>query len=150
VSGRFPPKVDFESPSSTQAESRGKRGRTVIGPQPVRAFRSADNLPSLRSRARRPTTAPRRCLRGLRKAATLSGANISDRPMIVTTRGQIACYGLMYRFISAIQYLPAAMMSGPGTISQRASMPRLTRRPAIVVSTSPITGKLTTAAATRR
>ena len=59
--------------------------------------------PSLRSRANRPTAAPRRCGGVYRKAATLIGAKIIDRPQINTTRGQITCPGLMYRFIRAIQ-----------------------------------------------
>jgi hypothetical protein len=36
VSGRFPSKGDFESPSSPRAESRGNRGHTVIGPWPLK------------------------------------------------------------------------------------------------------------------
>ena len=36
-------------------------------------------------------------------AATLIGAKIIDKPQISTTRGQITCVGLMYRFIIAIQ-----------------------------------------------
>ena len=59
--------------------------------------------PSLRSRANRPTAAPRRCAGVYLKAATLIGAKIIDRPTIITTRGQTTCHGLMYRFISAIQ-----------------------------------------------
>jgi serine/threonine protein kinase len=45
VSGHFPPKRDFESPSCTRAESRGNRGRTVIGPWLLGAFRSAESRP---------------------------------------------------------------------------------------------------------
>ena len=31
------------------------------------------------------------------------GAKISDRPTIITTRGQTTCHGLIWRFIRAIQ-----------------------------------------------
>ena len=38
-----------------------------------------------------------------RNAATFKGANNSDRPTIVTTRGQTTCIGLISRFISDSQ-----------------------------------------------
>ena len=59
--------------------------------------------PSLRSSASRPTAAPRSSLGMYRKAATLSGAKIIDRPAITTTRGQTTCHGLISRFICDIQ-----------------------------------------------
>ena len=59
--------------------------------------------PSLRSRANRPTAAPRSCCGLYLKAATLSGAKIIDTPQIITTRGQTTCHGLMYRFTNALQ-----------------------------------------------
>ncbi len=59
--------------------------------------------PSLRSKANRPTAAPRRWGGMYLKAATLIETKIIDRPTINTTRGQITRPGLMYRFISAIQ-----------------------------------------------